>query len=176
MKRWLPLLALALLLAGCSFTLSIPMGSVNLPLPSSSSGVPSPVGYVIYTSAMTFETPSLGGVFRAVRIQGQARLEQPASLNVTLFARLQDPAGDSSCTQPPGQSFYLCSKGNQDAQLGQLSFSGNTGPVPLDLQGQVLLEGVRQGKIWFGLELSGWPGQPNTLHLENLVAQVTVGL
>ncbi len=159
---------LAFLLAACSFTVTVDLPDQRFDIAAFSTQ-----GLILYQE-QSFSPPPLSGAIRAVRITGEASLEAPAYLTLELYGRSRAPEGCQSQSWG-GQTYYLCPQGPDDGPLGQLSFSPNSPTQPLDLQGQALAEGIRQGQLWLGVRVQGG-AVDNTLYLKNLKASITVGL
>ncbi|WP_279165440.1 hypothetical protein [Thermus scotoductus] len=166
---------LALLLAACSYTLTVDLGSMTLNLSGLRSTSPFPGdAYVVFPKdPQTFNPPPVD-VVRGIRVEGQAVANVALSQTLTVYGRLQDPAQDPACQA--SVNLVLCPVGEAGEALGTIAFQGQA-ETPFTLSGDVLVQGVRRGKLWFGLRVEGvLPSGLTRLELKELKAHVTVGL
>ena len=113
-------------------------------------------------------------MIKAIRVEGQAVANVPLSQNLTVYGRLEDPAQNPSC-QPLG-NLVLCPMEAAGEALGTIAFQSQA-ETSFTLSGNVLVQGVRQGKLWFGLRIEGaLPPGLSQIELKNLKGYITVGL
>ena len=169
------LFPLALLLAACSYTLTVDLGSMTLNLSGLPSTSPFPGdAYVVFPKdPQTFNPPPVD-VVRGVRLEGRAVADVPLDATLAVYGRLQNPGED-----PEGYSggdLVLCPEASAGEGLGEIAFQGGD-QAPFALEGETLTQGVRQGELWFGLRVKGaLPPGLSEIRLEELKARVTVGL
>ncbi|KHG65014.1 MULTISPECIES: hypothetical protein [Thermus] len=168
----LSFLILATLLAACSYTFTVDLGSTSLNLdglpPTSPFGEP----YVVYPKTpITLNPPPLD-VVRALWVQGVARANLPLNARVLVYARAQEPGSECYATN----QFVLCPASKAGERVGTLDFGGQS-EIPFTLTGDTLLQGLRQGRLWLGVALEGSvPPGLGEIRLEEMKAHVTVGL
>ena len=175
-RRFFPL---ALLLAACSYTLTVDLGSMTLNLSGLPSTSPFPGdAYVVFPKdPQTFNPPPVD-VVRGVRLEGRAVADIPLDATLAVYGRLQNPDPDKD----PGSEcrslgeLVLCPEASAGEGLGEIAFQGGD-QAPFVLEGETLTQGVRQGELWFGLRVKGaLPPGLGEIRLEELKARVTVGL
>ena len=86
------LFPLALLLAACSYTLTVDLGSMTLNLSGLPSTSPFPGdAYVVFPKdPQTFNPPPVD-VVRGVRLEGRAVADVPLDATLAVYGRLQNP-------------------------------------------------------------------------------------
>ena len=92
------LFPLALLLAACSYTLTVDLGSMTLNLSGLPSTSPFPGdAYVVFPKdPQTFNPPPVD-VVRGVRLEGRAVADVPLDATLAVYGRLQNPGEDPEC-------------------------------------------------------------------------------
>jgi len=171
-KTRFSLLILATLLAACSYTFTVDLGSTKLNLdglpPTNPFGEP----YVVYpTTPLTLTPPPLDAV-RALEVKGIARANLALKARVLVYARAQEPGSECYATS----QFVLCPASKAGERVGTLDFGGRA-ETPFTLAGDTLLQGLRHGRLWLGVAVEGnVPPGLGEIRLEEMKAHVTVGL
>lgn len=166
------LLALPLLLAACSVSVTVPLPDQRVVL----AGLPEVWGRVVYP-VQPLEFPAFPA--KRVEVSGVIEASQPLTLSLDLYARLEDPAQDSHCLAlGNGQAVYAyaCPVGPEDGWVGSAAFASEAS-APLSLKGENLNQGVQRGRLWLGLAVGGGslPASLVELTFKELKATVTVG-
>lgn len=164
-------LALGLLLSACSIPITVSLPDKTLELP----GLPDTLGKVVYPQEALVFTPPAVDVVKGLRVEGLLEASQPLTATLEFYTRTKDPSADRGCqAPPPGSAVYLCAIGPDDEKVGEAVFNGSQ-QASFTLQGTLLTQGIKQGRLWLGLKYSGLPSTPLTLAFKNMKAIVTVG-
>ncbi len=182
MRTKIPILfgTLLLVLAACT-TPPITIGLSDITLDFQAVG--NTLGQVVFPGNPLAQQRSVEGVSVAsIRIQGQARLENKASLKFYIYAADQDPA-ELNCTELPALGYYLCPASTEGiVRVGTIDFTtagGPTkGPVAFELsdEEQILSNGINKQSLYLGAQVDGTFSVNNVLYLENLVATVQLNI
>ncbi|GLV46974.1 hypothetical protein TJA_01500 [Thermus sp. LT1-2-5] len=174
MRKTLFFFLLATLLAACSYTLTMDLGSTTLDLNSLPPTNPFGEPYVVYpTTPLTLSPPPLD-VVRALRVEGVARANVPLQARIHVYAHARDPREEEGC-QSLGE-LVLCPASKAGERVGTLDFGGRP-ETAFTLTGDTLLQGLRQGRLWLGVAVEGsLPPGLSEIRLEEMKAHVTVGL
>ena len=163
MRRFLPLLALAL--GACALPITIGLPDQTLDIPS----LLHTGDLVLYPKdPLTFNRPPVD-VVQSVEVRGRAVANQPLNATLEVYGRVQSPP----CGLDPSGSFYLCPK-DQEERLGELAFNG-TSQTSFTLQGQALTQGVKEGRLWLGVGVQGLPAGGVRLELKDMQATLRTG-
>jgi len=97
-----------------------------------------------------------------------------SSLNMAFYARLDNPEG--SCTDA-GMA-WVCDKSDKDVAISDAKEYEKDVKTPIsfgDKNPEVLADGVNQGQIWIGVEVSGFSGAAGVeFKFTDMIAQVTI--
>jgi len=98
-----------------------------------------------------------------------------SSLTMAFYARLDDP-GENGC-HDAGLA-WICDKGDKDVSISEAKEYKKDVKTPIsfgDKNPEILADGVNQGYIWIGVEVSGISGATNLkFDFTDMVAEVTV--
>jgi hypothetical protein len=118
---------------------------------------------------------------RWVSFSAFLKASQPLSANVGVYARTEDPTRDPSCTPVNARlenlnvdvafPAYICTANANDSKVGEVSFE-NGKYASLEkrtaFDTSTIVEGIRGGKLWLGIDPRGLPSTPLTLQLNLL--------
>lgn len=166
------LLALAAALAACSKApLTVPLEDFSI----SVDAVGNTVGQVVYPkNAAQFDRPVVD--VKTIRLSGQVTVSYTAvqaPLVMTFYARTSDP-GAAGCTD--AGLAWICDAAGETPISSAYSFAnGETQQVTLgDPNPEVLADGINQGRIWIGAEVTSGAATGVTFDFTQMVAEVTV--
>jgi len=135
-------------------------------------------GYVVYPYNPTkFEKPVVN--VKTITITGNVKATYSSltgdDLTMTFYARATSPENNPDCDGSSGV-VWICKKDNEKPITGSYTFSnGTVQPVTFgDPNPGVLAEGLNNGEIWIGAEVSSGVSTSVTLDFTNMVANVTI--
>ncbi len=115
-------------------------------------------GKVIFpASPLDFQNPVPGTRVASVTVRGEARLKKRANVSFNVYATGTDP-GELGCNPFPSGEFYLCdpdTNGIEKVSQEAIPFEGNAGPVPFELCGTMLAEGIHAKSLHLGASIEG---------------------
>jgi len=150
--------------------LSIPLDDFSLDIEATTNTA----GYVVYpVEPASFEKPVIN--VKSITISGNATVTYTAApgdnLQMTFYASAKDP-DENGCTKTG--PIYVCPKDGEKAITDSYTFiNGDTKPIMLGSKNaDVLTEGINQGFIWIGLEVTS--GAATNVHFDftDMVANV----
>ncbi len=165
------------LLAALAFT-ACGDTALNVPLADFSIQVDA-VGYtagqVVYPKDPTTFNETYVNV-KTITVSGNLKVTYDvvqAPLSMTFYARTENP-GDAGCTD--AGLAWVCSASNETAISGSYSFNnGDEKAIDLGNENpQILAEGLNNGSIWIGAEVTNGIGTNVLFEFSNLVAHVTL--
>ncbi|XOB99413.1 hypothetical protein ACMC9I_04825 [Deinococcota bacterium DY0809b] len=165
-------LTLAAALAACSKApLTVPLEDFSI----SVDAVGNTVGQVVYPkNAAQFDRPVVG--VKTIRLSGRVTVSYTAvqaPLVMTFYARTDDP-GAAGCTD--AGLAWICDAAGETPISSEYSFAnGETQQVTLgDPNPEALADGINQGRIWIGAEVTSGAATGVTFDFTQMVAEVTV--
>lgn len=166
-------LTLAAALAACSKApLTVPLEDFSI----SVDAVGNTVGQVFYPkNAAQFDRPVVD--IKTIRLSGRVTVSYTAvqaPLVMTFFARTDDPAGADGCTD--AGIVWICDAAKETPISSAYSFpNGETQQVTLgDPNAKALADGINQGQIWIGAEVTSGEAAEVTFNFTQMVAKVTL--
>lgn len=166
------ILGLGLFFTACSVSVTVPLPDQKVRV----AAVGDTLGRVIYPSK-PLEFPSVP--VKGVEVSGTLEANHPLALTLDLYARLTDPAKDQDCLALSDFTTtyaYACPVGPDDEKVGSATFTLSQS-TSLTLKGSHLTQGVQQGKLWLGVQVSSnLPAPQVELTFKNLKATVVAGL
>ncbi|WP_287371073.1 hypothetical protein, partial [Oceanithermus sp.] len=166
------LLALAAALAACSQApLTVPLDDFSIQVDA----VGNTAGQVIYPkNAAQFSKPVLN--VKTIQLKGQVTVSYTAvqaPLTMTFYARTSDPK-NAGCTDA-GLAWICNASGETAISTGYTFADGETKSIALgDPNPDVLANGLNQGFLWIGAEVTSGAATGVTFDFTQMVAQVTV--
>ena len=164
MKRALASFLTLGLLAACSVTVTVPLPDQTLTLIASNTA-----GKVIYPKdPLAFSPPPVQAL--RIVVTGEAELSPHVPLSLDVHARASAPSG---CLEY--FDIYVCDISPEDTYVGRIDLTkaSRTSFTLGEQGGEILAQGVNQGRLWLGVKVGG-TGSPNaTLTLKNMTATVT---
>ena len=181
MKRviWAILLAATgLLLASCTtppVTIGLTDVEIDLQVAADSAGK-----IIFPKEPLKLKNPIPGTQVASVSVQGRAKLDSPATLSFDVYAASQDP-GELGCTRVDLvlSAYYVCDPGTagvEKVSQSTIEFNNDDGPVSFRLSGGVLADGINNGTLYLGAQISGGTaGNKLTLYDLTATVQLSVG-
>ena len=152
-------------------TLNVPLADFSIQVDA----VGYTAGQVVYPKDPTTFNDTYVNV-KTITVSGNLKVTYDvvqAPLSMTFYARTQNP-GDAGCTD--AGLAWVCSASNETAISGSYDFnSGDSKTIELGNENpQILAEGLNNGSIWIGAEVTKGIGTNVLFEFSNLVAHVTL--
>lgn len=154
--------------------LSVPLDDFSVSIDATANTL----GYVVYPYNSTkFDKPVVN--VKTITITGNVKATYSSltgdDLTMTFYARATSPADNPDCDGSSG-IVWICKSDNEKPITGSYTFSnGTVQPVTFgNPNPEVLADGLNNGEIWIGAEISSGVATGVTLDFTSMVANVTI--